>query len=225
MTDTRWLRKGKAPGEWKRAEQGDEGEPLRLEATVNGAAAPDGTPAAFQIFQQGRDGTDLDLGAIAGKIENAKSFAEWICVCRPHVDPTQSSPLLYFRVTVKDDAARSTLLPVESFVDFTVEDQAGAPVAEMDYALKLPHGREKRGRTGKDGRLRQPSPPGQAFVTLLPASGSFLEFTCLDEDGKPYKCAYAVVLAYGSERRGTTDERGRARLEGVPDGEYEVRIG
>lgn len=77
--------------------------------------------------------------------------------------------------------------------------------------------------TGPNGSTpKLPRFPGAALVSTLPWIG----VERLYADGSPVKGApYKIKLSDGSIKRGTLDDEGRARVEGVKRGEAEIEIG
>ncbi len=58
-----------------------------------------------------------------------------------------------------------------------------------------------------------------------PPAEDFVEIECVGLDGAPQAgLPYILELGDGEERRGTLDEHGCARIEGIPPGRYRVRI-
>lgn len=165
IVDTRWLvPDGKQPGKWKRAEGAIEKEKLGLEVTVNTSQAPDGTPASFEIFQQGRSGDDASIAKVSAQVKDGAAVAEWVCVINPPPEKDYLEPKLYFKVAVGEDSARSVLIAVESWIELAVESAPDTP-RDCAYIVKLPHGRETRGKTEK-GRARILTPPGNVEIRL-----------------------------------------------------------
>ncbi len=177
ITETLWLTKKKDV--MKRATETVEGEPLWLEVSVRQPQAPDGTPAAFEIFKHERSGADQPIETVEGKIEGGKARVEWRYVHEDDGKPLSEAALV-FRVSVLDDRARSTTLPIEGTYAFTVIDAEGKPLGASSFVLKLPHGRELKGTTDAEGRFEMRGPVGKANVELIGADGkSFLTFACV----------------------------------------------
>ena len=177
ITECQWLAKKK--DQLKRATEALEGEPLWLEVSVRQALAPDGTPAEFEVFKHQRSGADQPVDTLQGKIEGGKARVEWRYIHEDDDDDLSGSELV-FRVSVLEDRARSTNLPIEGSYAFAVIDADGKPLAASSFVLKLPHGREVRGKTDADGRFETRGPVGKASVQLLGADGkSFLTFACV----------------------------------------------
>jgi hypothetical protein len=165
---TRWLAENKKrPGDWKRAEGGIEGETVRLEVSVNTSQAPSGTPATFAIFQLMTGADDAPLGSASGVVKDGVATADWVCACLE--TPDGKEPQLFFRAHVKGDEARSTMLPVESYVDVVFENPDGTPHPGK-YRLKLPHRPETTGETDKEGHVRVKCAPGRFEIALAQES-------------------------------------------------------
>lgn len=162
VSEARWLVKKKA--DFKRATEAEEGQPLFCDAVVT-AAAPEGTPAEFEVFQEGAAG-DQPLAKLQGKVASGSARAEWLCAVKaPAAGAAYVAPKVYFRVTVGGDKGRSEVLPVVSAVEIACEDPAGKAVP-CAYVAKLPHGREIKGKTDEKGRARIVSPPGEIGITI-----------------------------------------------------------
>jgi len=62
-------------------------------------------------------------------------------------------------------------------------------------------------------------------VDINPFGSNFIEALLVDIEGNPLQgTEYIVILPDGSQRRGSTDEEGRVRMENLPEGEVKLRL-
>jgi len=221
-----WL--GEKDGKTRSVSEAQEKDALKLEVRVNQTPAPDGTAAKLTIFRHLKDKPDEEIASLDGQVKQGVVLVDWTCDPKldipEGVDPIAFEPTLTFKVECGGEDARSPILAVGSFLDFTALDKDGNPV-EMDYAVTLPQGRRRSGKTGPDGHLRLRVPPGRGQVKLGERETGFLDFTCVDEaTGKALQVRYRLVLADGSERAGETGPDGKLRLEDVPAGDCDLVI-
>jgi hypothetical protein len=126
----------------------------------------------------------------------------------------------------------------KTFLDVSLVDSEGAPLAGRRYKLQLPNGLTEQGTLGSDGRLRKTNiDAGTARLTLLPEKGepveaadvpeqdavTFVELELVDANNVPVAGQkYQVEFPDGRVETGTTDANGLAYVEGVPEGDCEI---
>ena len=75
-----------------------------------------------------------------------------------------------------------------------------------------------------------PKPDVPRVLRVIPEKApapelSFIEIALVDEDGEPVAGqSYELVLANGEVRRGSLDDQGAARIEGIPAGNCQVKF-
>jgi hypothetical protein len=222
LTGTAWLAADpKRAGAFRRTDEAAEGQALVLEATVNTAQAPEGSPIAFTVFQEGEGGAEEELDRLTANVDGGRARVEW--TCKLGKTPPGADPKLSFKASYKQEQLRSPFLALRSFVAFTLVDPDGKPVA-APYAAKLPTGRERTGQTDAAGApVRFPCPPGQVAVRVdgCEKAGE-VELTVVDDAGQPVACGYRIRFADGTEAAGETDAVGRIAAHGA--GDYQLEL-
>ena len=170
VLDARWLEPDRARrGDWKPAEQAEEGAPIRLEARVS-PRVPEGSPVRFGVYRAGPDGADALVATLDGTVGGGAAAADWTCVWTGPEGDAYVEPRLYFQASAAGVSARSPAIPVTSWVEIDVRTPSGAP-HPCAYLARRPDGREVRGTTDESGLARILTPPGEVAVTLSASAG------------------------------------------------------
>lgn len=113
----------------------------------------------------------------------------------------------------------------KSFIDFTLQDDEGKPVADRQVKIHLAGGQELEATTDSDGHVHiDEEPDGSYTVEILDLAGALtaIDITLTDAAGNPVKGASGkVTLSDASEIVVMTDARGEVHLTDVPAGEYQ----
>jgi hypothetical protein len=128
----------------------------------------------------------------------------------------------------------------KSFVDITVVDGDGTPLAGAKYKLQVPDGRTETGALGGTGQVYEGNlDPGTAFFTLVkdvgdPVPGEdpepdaptvYVSFHVIDQDGDPLPgVRYEIALPDGTSQTGTTDDAGGVFLSNVAAGACQLSL-
>lgn len=138
-----------------------------------------------------------------------------------------------------------------TWIEVELVDMEGAPISYEPYWIKLPDGTVHEGNLDAYGRVRfDDILPGEALIrwpevdeeaaTLVVPSAvaaiepsvpavvapetTWIEVELVDMEGTPISYEpYELILPDGSTRSGTLDAYGRARLEGISQGEAVIR--
>lgn len=163
------------------ASEARRGDILTLSANVVGL--DDGRKVQIAIYDFDSDGCHDRITEIPATVKNSKIELQWEYEYHEDTDeiPTQEERERYSRsynppeyfFTIKVGSAEygreqeSGLLTFRDYVDISLMDVDGQPVADADYTLILPDGSEKTGTLDGDGRARvEDVPPGPYRVTF-----------------------------------------------------------
>ena len=81
-------------------------------------------------------------------------------------------PEYFFKVIIGCAEARSELLQFRDWVEIELKDEDGNPMADQDYVIHLPDGKEKKGKLDGQGRaVERDLPPGRYHVEFPKAKG------------------------------------------------------
>lgn len=119
-------------------------------------------------------------------------------------------------------------------------DDLDRPVAKEPYWIRLPDGAIREGRLDDDGYVRFDGIPCGNCVVRFPVIDSreitlaaslpkenkhWIEIQLFDQQKQPVAAEpYSITLPDGSTREGTLDAKGRARIDGIPEGNCIVRF-
>src|SRR5690606_27770524 len=136
--------------------------------------------------------------------------------------------------------AAAPAAPERAWLELAVVDEHGEPLAHEPFELDLPDGSTRSGALDGRGEARADDlPPGRCRVRFprraaqepvappgpAESAPAWLELAALDAAGAPLAGErYVLALPDGSRRAGSLDERGEARLEGLPAGACRVRF-
>jgi hypothetical protein len=189
-------------------------------------------PTLVSCFEGGR------LVGIAASALSARKREQEVGIHgKPQPPPRREEPSLPKRVP--------RIISEKTFLDISLVDIEGVPLAGRGYKLQLPSGLTEQGKLGADAHLRKTNiDPGTARLTLLPENGdlveaskptdqeapappeealTFVEVKLVDDDGAPVPGQrYQVEFPDGRVETGTLDEDGAAFFEGVPQGDCEI---
>ncbi|MDX9857480.1 MAG: carboxypeptidase-like regulatory domain-containing protein [candidate division Zixibacteria bacterium] len=157
------------------------GDIVTLSARVVGI--DDGKDVRVAIYEYDSDGSHDRITEIPATVKDGKVEITWEYEYHEDTDeiPTEQERQRYGRAynppeyffTIKVGGAEygrkqeSGLLVFKDFVDITLMDVDGKPVADAEYKLILPDGSERSGTLDGDGRARvEDVPPGRYRVTF-----------------------------------------------------------
>lgn len=144
------------------------GDTVELRAEVAPGVA-DGTPATFEVWESDERSPDDFVAKLAGAVRGGVARASWRYVYAPDADDVRSEqdfggyrlPEYYFIADVQGERVRSPLLEFRSWLDISLALE-GRPVPNAAYALHLPDGTTREGRTDASGKAREERvPPGR----------------------------------------------------------------
>jgi hypothetical protein len=182
-------------------------------------------PTLMAAFERGRL-----IGIETPRLTSLKRETEEGIHARPQVSDLPEIPQV--------PKAPPRIISEKTFLDVSLVDSEGAPLAGRSYKLQLPNGMTEQGRLGSDGRLRKTNiDPGTARLTILAEKGepveaadvpeqeavSFVEVELVDANNAPVAGQrYQVEFPDGRVETGTLDANGLAFIEGVPKGDCEI---
>jgi uncharacterized Zn-binding protein involved in type VI secretion len=144
----------------------------KVKLLVETSGIDSGTPATLQIFV--RDGGDKLLKVIETKVDNDKIEEEWVFKVDEEYLKLQdakeraggySSQAFYFTVKAGDVAGRSGMLQIKDWVEFTLKDKDGNPLANKEYRAILSTGEVRKGKLDGNGHDRLDKvPPGKIKI-------------------------------------------------------------
>lgn len=136
----------------------------------------------------------------------------------------------------------TAVLPCQKpcWIEIQLLDDQDRPVAKEPYWVRLPDGSIREGRLDDNGFVRfDPIPCGICLVrfpvidsreigiaaSLPKANKHWIEIQMFDDRNQPVPSEpYSVTLPDGSIREGTLNAKGRARIDGIPEGSCTVRF-
>jgi len=155
------------------------GDILGIGADIEGA--PDGTEALIEIYEQDADGAHDFITKIPTLVKNQRVEAQWQF---QYVDDTDDIPTAeedergynppeyFFKIIIGCAEARSGLLQFRDWVEIELKDEDGNPMANQDYVVHLPDGKEKKGKLDGQGRaVERDLPPGRYRLEFPKAKG------------------------------------------------------
>ncbi len=163
---------------WDRQEA-RRGDIVKLTADVENI--PDGLEVLIQIYEHDRDGAHDLVTRFPCRVENRKLACEWIYEYHEDTDeiPTDEelkahgkryNPPEYFWVAEYGrkrfgEKQESGLLLFKDWIEISLADVNGKPVADAAYTLRLPDGSQRSGRLDKNGLAKvKDVPPGGYHV-------------------------------------------------------------
>jgi hypothetical protein len=158
------------------------GDVVKLMADVEGV--PDEMELLIHIYEYDQDGAHDFITKFPCRVKAKKIEAEWEYEYHEDTDeiPTEEemkkyggkyNPPEYFWVAELGgkrfgDEQESGLLEFKDWIEFRFEDDAGNPMADEDYRMKMPDGSEEKGKTDKDGFVKVSSmSPGNVLIELV----------------------------------------------------------
>lgn len=151
------------------------GDVLKLTADVKGA--PDGTEAMINILEHDSDGAHDPITNFPATVKNRKIETSWEYEYQEDTDeiPTKEEaakgynpPEYFFRVSVGGVTADSGLLLFKDWIEIDLKDQAGKPIPDQDYELKLPDGSTRKGKLDAKGTAREKDIPPGPYEVVFP---------------------------------------------------------
>ena len=116
----------------------------------------------------------------------------------------------------------------KSFIDFTLQDDQGNPLADLQVKIHLASGETLEATTDGDGHVHvDEEPEGPYTVEILGAGRAltFIDIKVEDAEGNPIAGASgSVELSDGSTVTVMTDVKGEVHLTDVPVGEYKFKL-
>lgn len=126
------------------------------------------------------------------------------------------------------------------WIEVQLLDDADRPVAKEPYWIRLPDGAIREGRLNDEGYVRFDGIPCGNCTVRFPVIDSreialsaslpkenkhWIEIQLFDMQKQPAAAEpYSITLPDGSTREGTLDAKGRARIDGIPEGNCVVRF-
>ncbi len=157
------------------AKEARRGDVLTLSADVNGLR--DHTEITVIIYDYDRDSAHDKIIELPATVMDKRIELQWEFEYHEDTDeiPTQEEldkyggkynpPEYFFTIKVEDTEfgveQESGLLEFKDWIEIELLDEDGNPVANEDYILHLPDGRQKQGKLDTNGRAREKDiPPG-----------------------------------------------------------------
>ncbi len=155
------------------------GDLVKLSADVKGAQ--DGAEATIDILEYDADGAHDRITKFTCLVTKGKVESEWEYEYHEDTDeiPTDEElkqygnkynpPEYFFTVTIGGEVfgkkQESGLLLFKDWIEIDLKDQAGNPIPDQDYVLKLPDGSTRQGKLDAKGTAREKDiPPGSYEV-------------------------------------------------------------
>jgi hypothetical protein len=179
---------------------------------------------------------DRELGAyVRPRLERALRTGELVLVERQKLQSWK--PMLQEPDEATDKIhEREPSAPTKTWIEFLVNDDDDKPLEGVRYEAHLTDGSKKTGVTGETGLVRFDQIDAGICEFILPdfdakdvesedepAHTEPLEIQLLDAEGKGIAKAEVVVrLMDGTKKNVVTDKDGKAKIEGLTKGEYEL---
>jgi len=136
------------------------GDEVTLNAQTEGYA--DGTKALVHIMKKDISGPDVLIEELESDVSGGKIEANWTYQAdanKASSDKQYSSPEFYFNVFVEDEKIRSNTLNLQDFVEISLVDNEGNPIANEDYILRLSNGEIRKGKLDGNGYKKEEGVP------------------------------------------------------------------
>jgi len=153
------------------------GDVLKLTADVKGV--PDGVEALIEIWENDDEGAHDLVTKFPVLVKNKKIEAQWEFAYHGDTNniPTKgemekagkeySPPSYFFRVNVGETSGESGLLTFKDWVEFTVKDLKGKPLANRKYTITFAEGQKESGTLDDAGHARiQAASPGPYVIEV-----------------------------------------------------------
>lgn len=150
------------------------GDTIKLSAKLSGFDS--GTKAVFDIYEKDIASANDLIATIKAKTSGDKVEAQWEYQYTEDDDDIQSGaekasgyslPEYFFVVKVANCMARSGVLEFKDFVEFSIKDVDGNPIANAPYRLYFGNGEVRDGQLGGDGFKKEENiPPGKWSVSF-----------------------------------------------------------
>jgi len=136
-----------------------------------------GAKAKLGIFVRDQNGAPLPVAWFDATVQDDRIEETWAAALSPEQLERQqevmdkggfSTPYFYFSVLVDGYEARSGLLMLLDDARVRLLDEAGQPVADTDYVMRLANGEVRKGKLDKDGRAEQKDVPAGTVRTTFP---------------------------------------------------------
>jgi uncharacterized Zn-binding protein involved in type VI secretion len=155
--------------EWSKKKARD-GETVKM--LVETVGFEDGTKATFEVWERGANKADKKIATVEDVVvKGNKLEAVWQYVWDEDESeaPSTSSkgrkysfPKYYFKVTVGNSQAKSTLLDYKDYVEIHAKDEEGNPLKQETYRVYLADGEIREGRLDDQGYAKiEEVPPGE----------------------------------------------------------------
>lgn len=154
------------------------GDKVKLSAQLSGIES--GTRAVFDIYEKDISSADDLIDTIRVKTSGDKVEAEWEykyvedtddVLSKAETKAGYSAPEYYFVVKVDGGKARSGILEFKDYVEFTLKDDEGHPVADAPYRLFFGNGEVREGQLDGDGFKKEENIPPGKWSVEFPDSG------------------------------------------------------
>ncbi len=164
------------------AQEARRGDTLTLTADIKEVAP--GTEVLVTIYEYDRNGANDRIAEIPVKVKDKKIKLFWEYEYHEDTDevPTQEEmeryggsynpPEYFFTIKAGDiefgKDQESELLVFKDWIEITLRNDIGKPVADAEYVITLPDGQEKRGNLDANGQARVDGIPPGEFRVFFP---------------------------------------------------------
>jgi outer membrane protein OmpA-like peptidoglycan-associated protein/phage protein D len=117
--------------------------------------------------------------------------------------------------------------PTAEDIDFTLQDDQGKPLADLEVEIRLASGEVIEATTDGDGHVHIEGKPPGGYTVRIPEGVALttIHLQVQDAEGNPVSgAAGTVTLEDGAEIPVTTDAAGEVVLTDVPAGEYTFKL-
>ncbi len=151
------------------------GDVVGMTADIKGV--PDGTESTLTILEHDADGAHDRVTSFTVPVKQGKIESKWEYEYIEDTDeiPTKEEaakgynpPEYFFRITIGGVSADSGLLLFKDWVEIDLKDQAGKPIPDQDYELKLPDGTTRKGKLDANGTAREKDVPPGPYTIEFP---------------------------------------------------------
>jgi uncharacterized Zn-binding protein involved in type VI secretion len=166
--------------EWSKKEAKD-GETVKM--LVETAGIEDGTKATIEVWEKDFGTGDRLIKIIKDTTITGNSVeAEWMYEYKEDEEDKEdegevtkySSPQYYFIIKTEDNQARSGILDYKDWIEISLEDEDGNPMADEEYILYLSSGEIRKGKLDSKGYKKEKNIPTKNCRIHFPKAGETL---------------------------------------------------